>query len=600
MTARVRRVRRRGPGAAIILDVIKHFDAAWNELTAEGAGFAMSEIEVRGVPMRVFTGAPPTMRSIWELAALHGDKKYVVFEDEHYTYAEIGALVRSLAHLLRDEHGVGAGDRVAIAMRNYPEWVVAYWATVCVGAAVVGMNAWWTTQEMAYALGDSTPKVLIADDERVERVLPVLDELRAAAPLDLISVRSERDLPDRAWHWSDVVDTADAPTGLPDADIDPDDDVTIFYTSGTTGFPKGAQLTHRGSVHNIMDLGFMAMASALAEAKAVEAGDLPAPAPSAEPADPAAPPVFMAPTPLFHVTANNCLLQPCTLAGGTIVFMYKWDPARALELIERERVTNFSGVPTMARELLMHPDWSRRDTSSVKGMGGGGAAIQPDLVDKIDKSLDGGAPSTGYGLTETHGIVTANAAKLYTDKPASCGRVVPTLDARLVDEFGDVLEPGPDVVGQLCVRGSIVIKGYLNRPEATADAIRDGWFNTGDIARIDEDGFVFIVDRAKDMVLRGGENIYCSEVESAIYEHPDVAEAAVFGIPDDRLGETVAAAIVLRPGAELSVDELSEFLADRIARFKLPETVWFRDQPLPRNANGKFVKRELRAELIGG
>ena len=581
--------------------MIEHFDATWNELTADGAAFAMTEIEVRGHPMRVYNGAPATMRNIWEIGQMHGDKTYVIFEDERYTYAEIGAQVRSLAHLLRDTHGVGSGDRVAIAMRNYPEWVVSYWAIVSIGAAVVGMNAWWTSQEMAYGLKDSAPKVLIADSERLERVVPVLDELRADAPLHVIAVRTDTDLPDGADHWADVVDPANAPTGLPDADIDPDDDATIFYTSGTTGFPKGAQLTHRGSVHNVMNLVFMSMVTATAEARATAAGELPAPAPQHD-VDPDAPPpqpVFMAPTPLFHVTANNCLLQPCTLAGGAIVFMYKWDAARALELIERERVTNFSGVPTMSREMLMHPDWETRDTSSVKGMGGGGAAIQPDLVDKIDKSLSGGAPATGYGLTETCGIVTANSSKLFTAKPASCGRVVPTLDARLEDESGQVLEPGPNVLGELCVRGSIVIKGYLNRPEATADGIRDGWFRTGDIARIDEDGFVFIVDRAKDMVLRGGENIYCSEVESAIYEHPDVAEAAVFGVPDERLGENVGAAIVLRDGASLDQAGLEAFLAERIAKFKIPAKIWFRVEPLPRNANGKFVKKDLRAELIG-
>jgi len=576
--------------------VIQHFDQAWRELTADGAGFAMDEIEVRGAPMRVFKSAPPTMRTIWELTALHADKPYIVFEDESYTYAEIGAMVRALAHHLRDAHGVGSGDRVAIAMRNYPEWVISYWATLAVGAAVVGVNAWWTSQELAYGLGDSRPKVLIADDERVERVLPVLDELRATAPLSLITVRSERELPGDAARWVDVVDPATAPDALPEATIDPDDDVTIFYTSGTTGFPKGAQITHRGSVHNILNIAFMTTAASLAEAKAITAGDLPAPDPAAAPP---LPHVFMAPTPLFHVTANNCILHPCTLIGGKIVFMRKWDTARALELIERERVTNLSGVPTMSRELLLHPDWHTRDVSSLKLMGGGGAPLQPDLVEKIDKSLDAGAPSTGYGLTETSGIVTANAARLYLAKPASCGRVVPTLDAKLIDEIGDDLPPSPDSTGELCVRGAVVIKGYLNRAEATSDAIRDGWFRTGDIARIDEDGYVFIVDRAKDMVLRGGENVYCSEVETAIYEHPDIAEAAVFGIPDDRLGEDVAAAVVLRDGASLIATDLQAFLAERIAKYKIPATIWIRGEALPRNANGKFLKRELRTELLG-
>ncbi len=577
-------------------EVIEHFNAAWDELTGEGGPFAMSDIEVRGIPVRVFDSAPPTMRSLWELAGGHGDGTYIVFEDERYTYAEIDAQVRSLAAHLRDDHGVGAGDRVAIAMRNYPEWVVGYWATVAIGAAVVGMNAWWTSQEMEYGLADSRPKVLIADDERVERVIPVLDALRADAPLHLIAVRSERALPPGAARWDSVVTPADAPDGLPDAEIDPDDDATIFYTSGTTGSPKGAQLTHRGSVHNVMNMAFMATVSAAAEARAAIAAATP-PKPRRDPAT-STPPVFMASTPLFHVTANNCLLQPCTLAGGTIVFMYKWDAGRALELIERERVTNFSGVPTMSRELLMHPDWETRDTSSVKGMAGGGAPTQPDLVEKIDRKLAGGAPATGYGLTETHGIVTANQSKLYTAKPASCGRVVPTLDAKLENADGELVS-GPDALGELCVRGSIVIKGYLNRPEATAEAIVDGWFHTGDIARIDEDGFVFIVDRVKDMVLRGGENVYCAEVEAAIYEHPDVAEAAVLGIPDDRLGEAVAAAVVLREGATLTQEGLIEFLEGRIAKFKIPSTVWFRDEQLPRNANGKFVKRDLKQELVG-
>jgi acyl-CoA synthetase (AMP-forming)/AMP-acid ligase II len=575
--------------------VIDHLRAAWDELTAPGAPFAMHEIEVRGNPMRVFDNAPPTMRTLWEMTAAHAGKTYVVYEDERYTYAEIDAQVRALAHHLRDAHGVGSGDRVALALRNYPEWVVGYWAITAIGAAVVGLNAWWTTGELEYGLADSRPKVLIADDERLERVLPILADLRKSAPLHVISVRSERELPDDAARWSDVIRSADAPAGLPAAEIDPDDDATIFYTSGTTGSPKGAQLTHRGSVHNVMHVVFSTMVTGLADAKA--AADE-----GRQPTAPSSPPeqlVFLAPTPLFHVTACNCLLHPCTLAGGRIVFMYKWDASRALELIEREGVTNFSGVPTMSRELLAHPDWTRRDTSSLRGMGGGGAPLQPDLVEKIDTSLPRGVPSTGYGLTETCGIVTANSARYYVAKPASCGPVMPTLDAKLVDEQGNDLAPGPETIGQLRVRGSVVIKGYLNLPEATADSIRDGWLDTGDIARIDEDGFVFIVDRAKDMVLRGGENVYCAEVEAAIYQHDDVAEAAVFGIPDERLGEEVAAVIVLRSGASLDAGDLRQFLAPRIAKFMIPAAIWFRDTPLPRNANGKFLKRELRAELVG-
>ena len=577
-----------------MLAMIEQYTEAWDELTAPGAQFATTTIEVRGVPIKVFESALPSMRSVWEMARGYGDRDYVVYEDERYTFAEADAIIRALAARLVDVHGVQPGDRVALAMRNYPEWVFGYWAVISIGAAVVGMNAWWTTEEMQYGLSDSKPKVLIADGERVERVLPVLDALRAESPMALMTVRYDGELPDGAERWEDVIDPAAAPAELPNVTIDPDDDACIFYTSGTTGFPKGAQLTHRGSVHNLLNIVFMTTVAGLAAAKA---GVVPSPAPTDASGQPKQP-VFMAPTPLFHVTANNCLLHPATIAGGRIVFTYKWDAGRALELIEREGVTNFSGVPTMSRELLMHPDWAKRDTSTLAGMGGGGAPLQPDLVDKIDKSLAGGAPSTGYGLTETHGIVTANSGSLYIAKPSSCGRVVPTLEAKLVDENDNEVPPGQP--GELCVRGAIVIKGYLNRPEATADSIRDGWFHTGDVATIDEDGFVFIVDRIKDMVLRGGENVYCSEVEAAIYELDGVAEAAVFGVPDDRLGEIVGAAIVLSPGATMTEEELLSRLGEHLAKFKIPERVWFLNDSLPRNANGKFVKRDLKESLLGG
>ncbi|NDH48105.1 MAG: AMP-dependent synthetase [Acidimicrobiia bacterium] len=569
--------------------MIHHYLAARAELDAPGSPFATHMTTIRGVPAKSYVAAPPTMRAIWETTVAHADKDYLVYEDERYTYAEIHAQVRKLAAYLV-ANGVTPGSRVAIAMRNYPEWVVGYWAGVSVGAAVVGMNAWWTPPEMEYALNDSEPRVLIADDERLERLL----QMPSQRPMHIIAVRTDRAIPGEGATWASVMASAD-PGSLPAVSIDPDDDATIFYTSGTTGFPKGAQLTNRGSVHNILNIAAMTTAVAMSEQKAIAAGDVPPP----PPAPPALPASFMAPTPLFHVTACNCILHPATLTGGKVVLMYKWDPGRALELIEREKVTNFSGVPTMSREMLMHPDWSKRDTSSLAGLGGGGAALQPDLVHKIAGALKHGQPSTGYGMTETHGIITANSSRWFVAKPESCGPAVPTLETKLVDEEGRDLPAGPNTVGVLCVRGSVTIKGYLNRPEATADTIKDGWLNTGDIARIDEDGFIYIVDRAKDMVIRGGENVYCSEVETAIYHHDAIAEACVFGIPEERLGEEVAAVLVLRPGASLTEDELRQFLAASLAKHKIPTKIWFRNEPIPRNANGKFLKRELKKELTG-
>jgi len=574
----------------MITGVIHHYLAARAELDAPGSPFATTIEIVRGVPLKVFAASPPDMRVLWEGSAVHGPRDYLVYEDERYTYDEVHAQVRKLAaHLVAN--GAHPGSRVAIAMRNYSEWVVAYWASICVGAAAVGMNAWWTAPEMEYALNDSEPVVLIADDERLERLV----HMPAQRPMHIISVRTERSAPGGVTTWAEVM-AGDDPGTLPEVAIDPDDDATIFYTSGTTGFPKGAQLTHRGSVHNILNILAMGAATGLAEAKAIAAGDATPPT-NVPPAPTQA--VFMAPTPLFHVTACNCLLHPATALGARVVLTYKWEPGRALELIEREGVTNFSGVPTMSRELLMHPDWETRDTSTLAALGGGGAALQPDLVGKIAGALRNGQPSTGYGMTETCGIITANSSRWFVAKPASCGPVVPTLEAKLIDDDGNDLPVHASSRGVLCVRGAIVIKGYLNRPEATNDSIKDGWLNTGDIALIDDDGFVFIVDRAKDMVLRGGENVFCSEVETAIYHHDAIAEAAVFGIPDERLGEDVAAVIVLREGHSLTQPELAEFLSVSLAKHKIPATVWFRDEPIPRNASGKFLKRELRKELVG-
>ena len=563
-------------------DLIADFNLAYAELTAPGAPFAWTVRDLRGIPTRVFDSAPPHMRVIWELAGAKGDAEYLVYGTERYSYSDAAARVRSLAHHLRDEHGVGGGDRVAIAMRNYPEWVLSYWAITSLGAAAVAMNSWWTGPELEFALRDSSPVVVILDGERLERLAG------RAGTTPLIVTRHDGDLPAGASRWDDVVDASGAPARLPTAEIQPDDDIGIFYTSGTTGPPKGAQTTHRGSIHNLLNLAFMRSCGDAARARR------PAEQRLVTEEDPG-PPVALLPVPLFHVTGCTCVLHPVTATGGRLILMHHWDPAEALRIIERERVTTFTGVPTMSRELLRHPDWEDTDTSSVRSMGGGGAALQPDLVARIDTSLRHGQPITGYGLTETTGIATALGSEFYVAKPASVGPVVPCMEAKVVDGDGNELATGQQ--GELLLRGPNVIKGYFNNPEATADAIVEGWFRTGDIAEIDADGWIHIRDRAKDVVIRGGENVHCAEVEAALHELDEIAEVAVFGVPDDRLGEEVAAAVVLGPGAALTTNDLTAHLAGRLARFKHPRHVWFLDEPLPRNANGKFLKSELRARL---
>ncbi|CAN5500545.1 class I adenylate-forming enzyme family protein [soil metagenome] len=552
---------------------------AWSELTAPGMPFEIENIEVRGNTIRSFKLAPPNIRAVWLSTVAFADRDYMVYENERLSYGEAHSRVNAIAAWLWAE-GVRPGDRVAIAMRNYPEWMLLYWACVCIGVAAVGMNAWWVTEELEYALKDSSPKVVFCDEERLARIL----ERPAMAEGTRLVVTRMANPPAGVLPFSEVLVRGG---DMPDVQVDPDADACIFYTSGTTGFPKGAQLTHRGCVANLMNMGFSGQVQGLATMRANGIDPASVPAPN--------PPVALLTTPLFHVTANNCGAYAITAGGGKMVLMYKWDAGEALRLIEKEKVSAMSGVPVMSREVLTHPDFATTDTSSLLSLGGGGAQLQPDLVAKIDKEVATARPNTGYGMTETCGIITSIAADFFVDKPESCGPAMPTFEARCVDDDGQTVPPGH--VGELWVKGAPVIKGYLNRPDATAESITNGWLHTGDVARIDEDGFIFIVDRKKDMVLRGGENVYCAEVEATAYRHPAVAEACVFGVPDDRLGEEVGAAIVLRPGHSLTADELRAHCMSVMAKHKAPRYVWFLDEAIPRNASGKFLKRALRESL---
>jgi steroid-24-oyl-CoA synthetase len=555
--------------------------SSWDELIAPGQLFEVETIEVRGSPILNYKLAPASLRDIWLGSAAFGDREYLIYEEERCSYTQAHEFTASIANWLAGQ-GVKPGDRVAIAMRNYPEWMLAYWAVVSMGAVAVGMNAWWVPNEMQYALEDSAPKVMICDKERLVR----FEEIRSHFP-DLIvtAVRLTEDAPANVVDWFEVINTE---AKMPEVTIDPDDDASIFYTSGTTGRPKGAQLTHRGCVANLMNIGFgrAVHGAALGKAGLEPTGGV-------VPADEVQ--VALVATPLFHVTGNNCVAQGIAAIGGKLIHMYKWDAAEALRIIEEEKVTAFTAVPMMSREILMHPDFAKRDTSSLRSMGGGGAAVQPDLTKKMDESMANASPNAGYGMTETCGIIAAVSGQYLVDRPSSVGRAMPTFEAKCVDEAGNALGVGE--IGELWVRGACVIKGYLNRPDATAETITDGWLHTGDIAYMDEDEFIFLVDRAKDMVLRGGENVYCAEVENALFSHEAVGECVVFAVDDERLGEEVAAAVYLKPGASVDADTLRDHLRGLLASYKIPRYIWLVDAPLPRNANGKFVKREVRDAL---
>jgi acyl-CoA synthetase (AMP-forming)/AMP-acid ligase II len=560
-------------------EVITHYRRAVEMVTAPEAFLELTTIELGGHALKAYKHAPGSMRDLWMLGQGYGDQEYVVYGEERYTFAQAGQIVANFSAWLQGQ-GIGSGDRVAIALRNYPEWIFAYWGVIAVGGVVVGMNAWWVADEMAYALNDSEPKILIADDRRLATFADIASDF---PDLKVVAVR-EPSPPVVAVPWETAVSEVGE---LPTTPIDPNDDACIFYTSGTTGRPKGAQLTHRGCVHNIMNVA--AMGQIFATTQAMNRGeqlDAPVSAPAA---------TSLVATPLFHVTANNCVMHGATISGGKMILMYKWDPAEALKLIEREQVNTLSAVPMMTRELLAHPDFHNHDTSSLNSLGGGGAAMHPDLPSKVIETTQRAKPAQGYGMTEVCGISTYTTGDLFLARPQSCGPLVPTLEGKIVSDTGETLPVGE--AGELLVKGAPVIKGYLNRPEATAETIVDGWLHTGDIGYFDEDGFLYLVDRAKDMILRGGENIYCAEVESALYTHPAVLETVAFAVADDRLGEEVGVAVHLKQGAMLDAAGLREHMGARLAAFKVPRYVWFLAEPLPRNANGKFLKRELREVL---
>lgn len=555
-------------------------------ITAPGSPAEMETVVIGGVPTRTWKNLPPSLRSIVELGRAHGERVFLVYEDERVTFEAFYRAVAAFAAQLASD-GVKKGDRVALVMRNLPEWPVAFYAAASLGAIVTPLNAWWTGPELEYGLTDSGAKVVILDAERYERLtehLPNCPDLvrayvsRAREEIAHPLVTTVESVLGAANDWGKLPDQA-----LPDVEILPDDDATIFYTSGTTGKPKGALATQRGVNSNIM-------AGAVAGARAfLRRGEAP-PQP-----DPDAPQrSSLISVPFFHVTGCFAVLNPSLAGGAKLVMMHKWDVIRAFELIERERVQQAGGVPTIAWQLIEHPARANYDLSSLESVSYGGAPSAPELVRKIKETFPKSAPGNGWGMTETCATVTTHGAEDYANRPDSCGPAVPVSDLEIRDPADGVTVLPPNQVGELWARGPQVVKGYWNKPEATAQTFVDGWVRTGDLARVDEEGFCFIIDRAKDMLIRGGENIYCIEVENVLYDHPAVMDAAIVGIPHRTLGEEPAAVVTLKPGASATEEELRAHVAEHLAAFKVPVKVRFWHETLPRNANGKILKNELK------
>ena len=555
-------------------------------LTAPGSPFEIVEGEALGRSQRLWKNAPPTLRDIFLAGRGHGDKSFLVHEDERVTFEALARASVVFAHELQ-KLGVKKGDRIAIAMRNLPEWPAVYFGTLLAGAVSVPLNAWSTGPELQYMLGDSGAVVLVVDPERLDRVSPHLPELPI---LRQVFVSRLETAPAGVRRLQDVIGaTADWPAlpalDLPGVALAPDDDATIFYTSGTTGKPKGALGTHRNACSTLFARAYGRAVAALRRGETPALPDPNAPQEST-----------LLSVPYFHVTGCFSTLVPAMFAGVKIATMRRWDALEALMLIERERINGAGGVPTIAWQLVEHPDFDKYDTSSLSSFSYGGAPAPTDLVRRIKSAKPGAALATAWGMTETSAPFTIVIGEDYEAHPATCGYALPVGDVRIVGADGRDRPIGE--AGELWVRGPMVVKGYWNKPEATEQTFGGGWLRTGDIAKLDDEGFVYIVDRAKDMLIRGGENIYCVEVENALAAHPQVVDAAVVGRPHNELGEEPVAVVTLKAGSTLTEADLQAFARERIAAFKVPVSIRVQQNLLPRNANGKILKRDLRQLFV--
>ena len=543
--------------------------------TAPGALFEFEEMtHTNGVTYREFSnpGIPATLRAYYDFGLLHPAKDWLIYEDERYTYKEVFDKAAQAANALKNA-GVEKGDRVAICMMNNPEYIVSFMAITGMGAVVVPLNSWWVPSEVSYGLEHCDAKVLIADEKR-------LIGLEKNADVKKIVVRPENN--SDYQEFNNFIN--DSSTEWPEVEITKNDNATLFYTSGSTGFPKGVLSSNRNVLATLFS---WACYSSIRGQMSDSAGSL------GENSDGTVKEISVLHcVPLFHVTGSHSSFLISILLGRKMVMMKKWDATEALKLIEQEQITNVTGVPTQSWEILSHPEREKYDISSLEDLGGGGAARPAEHVKQMDEQFEA-KPSIGYGLSETNALGTLNGGDEYLEHPSSCGRAVPPLtDINIVDENWNVLSGSE--VGEVVIKSPGNMVGYWKNPEATAEVFNDdGWFKSGDLGYFDGP-FLHIVDRVKDLVIRGGENISCIEVEAAIYEHSDVLEACIIGVPDERLGEQVAAAIYLKPGIELNPEDIQNFLDGKIAKFKIPFEIRFYKDPLPKIASGKFDKPQLR------
>jgi long-chain acyl-CoA synthetase len=550
---------------------------AYTDLTAPDGPYPLTEAIVDGRCLTVFNRSPFTLAEAFLATRDFGDAEALVYREERYTYAQQWSLVMRLARQLRERYGLAKGDRVVVSMRNFPEWSFVLWAVELIGGVVVPLNAWLTGSELVTLIADSAPVVIIADQERIDRLAEFPEALAGARGV----LQARGDLRPGVTDLAELLADGLNDSDIEPAEISPDETASILYTSGTTGKAKGVIGTHRNHVSTILVMRLRAQAIRQRRA-AAGISELATPIGTT-----------LVTNPIFHIAAFTALTSNI-FAGRRVVLMYKWEAEEAMRLIEQEQVSELSGPPLVVRELVDVAAEGRHDTSSLVALVNGAALAPPQLIRDIGTVFEGRvSPGTGYGSTETTGVVVTITGQNYLERPTSVGQPLPTVEIRVRDESNGELV-GRGGLGELEIRGPQVTPGYYRDPEATADSFRDGWYCTGDRVQLDDDGFVHLVGRLKDIVIRGGENVYCPEVESALEGHPEVVEAAVIGLPHPLLGEEVAAVVRLRPGGTADESELIAYVAGHLASFKVPATITFTENPLPRTATGKVVKADLK------
>jgi long-chain acyl-CoA synthetase len=542
------------------------------QLAGPGGPFEVVEEEVLGEKMEVFKNRVGSLREMLAQSALHGDKDYIVYGERRISFAEHVRLVASIAAGLREKHGIGPGDRVGILAANCPEWVMTFWATLSLGAVATALNGWWTEDEIVFGLEHSGCKLLVGDHKRLRR----LDGVNVACEV----MEIENDFATLADHAPDAA--------LPEVRIEEDDPALILFTSGTTGRPKGAVVSHRALVGFVQVNTMHGLERILISSKL---GDLP---PATEPA-PA--PATLVTAPLFHLSGLYAMAIMMLANGSKTVYrMGRFDPEDVLRLIEKERITIWTALGSMGPQLVAHPSIDKFDLSSMRNIGFGGAPTSPSLQKKLQKAFPSAAKNIGmgYGLSESGGLGAGIGGRELAVRPTSTGRASVTHQIEIRDEKNRPVEEGVD--GQICIRSPYLMLEYWRNPEATAETILPGrWLATGDIGRL-EDGYLYINSRARDMILRAAENIYPVEIEHRIDAHPDVAESAVIGVEHEVLGQEVKAVVVPRPGTNVEIDDLSSWVGQTLAPFKVPSVWDIRSEPLPRNASGKVLKKVLTGD----